>query len=1071
MKKLFLLLLAVLTISLSAAAQMRTVKGTVVYAGDGEPLVGVTVLPVGGGNGGGTSTDLDGNFVIDVPAKVTQLQFSYVGMITTNADITSGDMLVKLTNSENNLDEVMVVAYGTAKKSAYTGSASLVKAEDLEDRLVSNVTNALSGSVSGVQTTSSNGQPGTSATVRIRGIGSLYASNNPLYVLDGVPYDGDISAINPSDIESMTVLKDAAASALYGSRGANGVILITTKKGKDGEAKVTVDARWGSNSRQIKNYNVIESPEQYMELAYSGLYNSAFFNLGYDAASAHSYANSKLVSSLGYQVFDTHGQYLIGENGKFNPLATRGYSDGQYYYTPDNWADETFRNGLRQEYNVSVQGGTNRLIYFVSASYLQDEGIIDNSSFDRFTTRTNIEYQVKDWIKVGTKMSYINYTSQYPDDQTASASSSNAFGVANGIAPIYPFYVRDAQGNIMIDERFGNPVMDYGDGKSTNFTRTYMSISNPASDLIYNTEEYLADIFNGNWFATLTPVDGLTLRGTVGLTVDNTRTHYASNRYYGQSASYDGNAMQVAERTKTLTLQGLATYTKTFNNVHNFDATFVYESYDYNNEWVEAYGTGTYLDGNWTANNTLLSERKGYGAYGEYATRAYIGRLNYNYDNKYYFGASYRRDASSRFHPDNRWGNFFSISAGWDVAKEKFMDNAEWVDQLKLRASFGQTGNDNLGNNYLYIDQYTISGTDSWSDGVLSFKGNKDITWEKNNAFDIGIDYSFFQGKVSGSLDFFNRDTKDMLYYKPVTQTLGYSSIPMNIGSVRNNGLEFEINYQPITTRDITWDINFNATFLHNEILELAPELNGEMISGSRIYQEGESMYQFYLVKYAGVDELTGKALYWARNPEYNEDGSVKKDAKGKTVYGAEYATSDWSEAYNTNRTATGDLLPTVYGGISTNLKAYGFDFGIQCAYQLGGKMYDSGYQGFMHGYSSSYAGTNWHADILDAWTPTNTITDVPRINSSDNYTNSTSDRWMTSSNYFAINNITLGYTLPNKITKKWGIESVRIYGAADNLALWSARKGLDPRQSYTTATTSTYTAMRTISGGVKLVF
>ncbi len=1068
MKKLFLLLLTVLTISLSAVAQ-KPVKGTVVYAGDGEPLAGATIHPVGGGVP--TATDLDGNFAIDVPAKVTHIKVTYVGMNPQTVAITSGDMLIQLTNSENNLDEVMVVAYGTAKKSAYTGSASLVKAEDLEDRLVSNVTNALSGTVAGVQTTSSNGQPGTSATVRIRGVGSLYASNAPLYVLDGTPYDGDISAINPSDIESMTVLKDAAAAALYGSRGANGVILITTKKGKEGDAKVTVDARWGANSRAITNYNVIESPEQYMELAYQAQYNAAFYNLGYSAAAAHAYANNNLVKSIGYQVFDTHGQHMIGTNGKFNPNVTRGYSDGEFYYTPDNWADETFRNGLRQEYQVSVQGGTDRFTYYVSGSYLEDEGVISNSSFNRLTARTNLDYQVKDWLKIGTTMNYTNYTSKYPSDQTSSASSGNAFAIANRIAPVYPFFVRDASGNIMIDDRFGRPIMDYGDGSSTNFTRQFMSISNPASDLIYNTDEYLSDIFHGNWYARITPIDGLTLTGTASVNIDNTRNHSISNRYYGQGASYDGAALQVAERTKGLTLQALANYAKTFNNVHNINILLGYESYDWNNEWVEGYGTGIYSDSSWAVNNTLLAERKGYGAYGEYATRAYLSRAEYNYDNKYYAGVSFRRDASSRFHPDNRWGNFFSVSAGWDIAKERFMDELDWIDQLKLRASFGQQGNDNLGNYYLYVDQFTITGTDSWSDGTLSFKGNKDITWEKSNAFNVGLDFSLWQGKLAGTLEYFNRETSDMLYYKPVTSTLGYSSIPMNIGSVRNNGFEVELNYQAITTRDFTWDINFNATFVNNKILELAPELKGEMIDGSRIFTEGESMYNFYLVKYAGVDQLNGKALYWARNPEYNEDGSIKKDANGKTVYGAEYATSDWNAAYNTNRTPTGDLLPTVYGGISTSLKAYGFDLAIQCAYQLGGKMFDSGYQGFMHGGISSYYGTNWHADILNAWTPTNTITDVPRINANDTYASATSDRFIVSSNYFAINNITLGYTLPNKLTKKWGLETIRFYGSADNLALWAARKGLDPRQSYTTATTSTYTAMRCISGGVKLVF
>lgn len=1055
MKKLFLLLLTIASFALCASAQTRTVQGTVVYAGDNEPLAGATVLPVGGGNG--ISTDLDGKFTLKVPASCKQLIVSYVGMTTQKADITGEEMLIRLNNSENNLDEVMVVAYGTAKKSAYTGSASVIKADALEDRLVSNVTNALAGAVAGVQTQSSNGQPGTSSTVRIRGIGSLYADNAPLYVLDGMPYDGDIASINPADIESMTVLKDAAAAALYGARGANGVILITTKRGKQGDAKVTFDARWGVNSRQVTNYDVIESPEQYMELLYQAHYNDAVYNQSMSPSAAHVYANNNLVSSLGYQVFSVPtGQYLIGTNGRFNPNASRGYSDGEYYYTPDDWADGTFRDGFRQEYNLSVSGGTDRLNYFVSASYLEDEGVIDNSAYERLSTRASIDYQAKKWLKIGTNLSYAYSNSKYPDDQTASASSGNAFGIANKIAPVYPMYVRNADGSIKIDERFGHPVYDYGDGASTNFTRSFMAISNPASDLIYNDEEYLTDLFNGKWYVQLTPIGGLTVTGNVGLTIDNTRVHQVRNRYYGQTASYGGAAMQYQQRDKGINLQALANYKKTFGNIHNTDFLVGYESYEWNSEWVESYGNGIYQDGNWATNNTLLEERKGYGAYGEYATRGIIARANYDYDTKYYGSVSYRRDASSRFHPDHRWGDFFSVSAAWDIAKESFLDAAPWADMLKVKASFGQQGNDNLGNNYLYVDQWTINGTNSWSDAVLYYKGNPELTWEKSNAFNVGVDFSLWQSKLSGTIEYFNRETEDMLYNRPTPASLGYTSIPVNVGSMRNNGWEIELVYRPVTTRNITWEINANATFVNNKILELAPELDGELISGNRILREGESMYQYYFVKYAGVNPDNGKAQYWAKDEN-----------------GTEYLTEDWAIANSTNKQASGDLLPTVYGGIGTSIKAYGFDFSIQCSYQLGGKIWDYGYQDFMHSGTSDSYGVNWHTDILNAWKQPGDVTDVPRLDASDPYSfySYSSDRVLTSSDYFAINNITLGYTLPASLTKKFGIETLRVYGAADNVALFSDRKGLDPRQSYLTASTSTYTAMRCISGGIKLVF
>ncbi|MDE6859821.1 MAG: SusC/RagA family TonB-linked outer membrane protein [Duncaniella sp.] len=990
------------------------------------------------------------------------MQVSYVGMQTADVPVTDGFMTIKLENS-NMLDEVITVAYGTAKRSAYTGAASVVDASVIEDRLVSNVTNALSGVVAGVQTLNSNGQPGTSSTVRIRGVGSINASMDPLYVLDGIPYDGDIASINPSDIEAMTVLKDAAAAALYGARGANGVILITTKRGKEGKAKVTLDARWGTNSRQVTNYDVIESPQQYLELTYAAQRNAAIYNLGYTPEQAHVYGNQMLFQSTGYNVFTAPaGEYLILPDGSFNPNATMGYSNGTNYFRPDNWADATFRNGMRQEYNLSVSGATDKLNYFISANYLEDEGVIDNSSYNRLSTRTSLEYQVNKWLKVGTNMSYSYSKSQYPDEQTATASSGNAFMIANSIAPIYPIYVRDASGAIMYNEHYGNKIYDYGDGKSTAYSRSFMSQANPAGQLIYDNEEYLVDLFNGKWFVQLTPIEGLTLTGSVGATIDNTRYHMTSNPLYGQFATTGGQTLQQDQRQSGLNLQGLANYTKTFNDVHTLDFLLGYESYEWHNEYVYAIGSNLYDPTDWTVNNTLAnSKRKGYGAYGEYATRGIFGRINYDYDNTYFASVSYRRDASSRFHPDNRWGNFYSVSAAWNIANESFLhDQATWLDQLKLRASFGQQGNDGIGNNYAYLDQYTIQGEDSWSDGKLAYKGNRDLTWETSNAFNVGIDFSFWKGKLSGTAEYFSRQTSDMLYNKPTAPSLGYTSIPMNIGSMRNSGFEIELHYRPIVTKNITWEINGNATFIKNKVLELAPELNGKWISGSRYFREGESMYQLYMVKYAGVDKATGDPLFWGFNTDEN----------GDKVPGSDFVTKEWKSAY---RQSTGNLLPVVYGGLGTTLNAYGFDLGIACSYQLGGKIYDQGYQYFMGSGAESEYGHNWHKDILNAWTPENPNTDVPRLDASAPYSfySYLCDRGLISSNYFAINNITFGYTLPASLTGKIGIETIRVYGAADNVALWSARKGLDPRQSYTTSTTSTYTALRCISGGIKVVF
>ena len=850
MKRKLMLLLACLFVGIGlVTAQTQKVTGVVISEEDGQPVIGASVLVKG--TQIGAITGVDGDFTLpNVPSSAKTLVISYIGMQTQEVDIKPNIKVFMRSDSEM-LDEVMVVAYGTAKKSAFTGSASVIKSETLEKRQVSNLSNALSGTVSGVQTQSTNGQPGTSATVRIRGIGSMYASNNPLYVVDGIPYEGDISAVNSQDIESMTVLKDAAAAALYGARGANGVILVTTKKGKSGDTQISLDARWGVNSRLVKNYDVLQNANTYMETAYSALYNGYLYNSGYTAERAYQLANADLFPKLGYQVYTIpDGQYLIGRNGKLNPYATLGYSDGDYYYTPDNWSDEMFQSNLRQEYNLSVSGGSDKLSYYLSASYLNDEGIIENSGFERISTRMNVDYQAKKWLKLGVNLSYSNVTSRSPGDQDtdAATSSGNAFFVGNFIAPIYPMYVRNADGSFQYNANTGYHVYDYGDGSSTNFTRNFMSMSNPMSGFLYDTEKYLMDILNGKWYAKIDIIDGLSLTASLGLHIDNTRQHSVGNKYYGQSASYGGSVMQYSSRVYSLDQQYLLNYKKTFGN-HNLDILAGYESMDFNTESHYILGYNMYSDKNWTASN-VIDRKNGSGSYNEYATIGIITRASYDFNEKYYGSVSYRRDASSRFHPDNRWGNFWSVSAAWDMAKENFISQYDWINMLKLKASFGQQGNDNLyykgyTNYYPYLDQFTVSGSDGvFSDGVLYYKGSKDITWETSNSFNVGVDFALLGGRIDGTIEYFNRQTKDMLYYKPVAMSNGYTQLPMNIGSVRNSGVEIELNYTPIETNDLKWVINWNGTLMKNKILELHPDLKGEKIDGSYIYREGETLYQ-----------------------------------------------------------------------------------------------------------------------------------------------------------------------------------------------------------------------------------
>ena len=1113
MKKLFLLLVAVIAVTLCASAQTRTVTGTVLEQGTEDPIIGASVTA--GNANMGVATDAEGNFAIQVPSGVNTLTVSFVGYKTQKVKITGSKVLVHLSSDSELLDDVVVVGYGTVSKGAYTGSAGVVGAAELENVQVSNVTNALSGKVAGVQTFSSNGQPGTGSTVLIRGVGSINASTSPLYVVDGMPFDGDISAIATSDIESMTVLKDAASTALYGARGANGVIQITTKKGKEGEATVTFDMKWGSNGRALPNYDVITDARQYLETVYRSHVGYAQATLGMtDPLALNAYGNANLWSSIGYQTWTIpEGQLAIGLDGKFNPNATPGYTKGNYYFLADDWSKESLIHGLRQEYNVSVTGGTSRLNYYVSASYLGDEGIIKNSHFKRFSSRSNVDYQAKPWLKIGTSLMYTYQNSAYPGDQTLSDASStgNAFNLANGIGPVYPFYIRLAETKqIAYNSTYGHPIYDYGEGADygwgpTGMNRNTYGQANAIGALTYDTSDILSDILDAKWYAILTPFKGFSLTGNVGYYIDNTREHYIQNGVYGQFVDMGGGVSQATQRSRSINLQLLGQYDFTIAHHNNFSIMAGFENSAFRYEVLSANGNNLY-NPTWPFMDNVIDSKQAAGYEGSLVHRGFFGRLRYDYDGKYYVTGSIRRDGSSRFHPDHRWGTFWSASAGWDASKEDFMlDYNDFWDILKLKFSYGENGNDGIGANYLaYADQYRISGGDGvWNDATLYYKGNKDITWEKSAAINTGVDFSIKKGLVSGTVEYFQRTVHDMLFNLPVAPSLGYSSVPHNVGKMRNSGVEIDLNVMPVNTKNITLNVNGNITFGWNKVLKLDPSILNTNVdyrptsqmgwrTGSRIFLEGESMYNMYIVDWAGVND-EGLPTWWSLRDVYETgaDGQPILDADGnkvpvKVYYGEpnedgersyyilqeEYASTSYSEAQDKNLKATGNIMPKAYGGFGFDLQAYGFDFAANFAYQFGGKIIDSGYQGYMGGYQSSSIGQSMHKDLLNAWTPEN-HSDIPALTTTvgANNPNYQSTRFLISSNYLSLNNITVGYTLPAKVTNMLKLKSVRLYFAAENVALWSKRKGLDPRQGFTSSDNATYSPIRTFSGGLKVQF
>ena len=1013
-------------------------------------------------------------YITTFSSSAKTLVVSFIGMQTQELAI-KPNLSISLKPDTETLDEVIVVAYGTAKKSSFTGSASSIKADKLEARVVSNVTNALSGQVAGVQSMSTNGQPGKSAKIRIRGIGSMSSSNDPLYVVDGVPYDGDIASINPADIENMTVLKDAAANAIYGARGANGVILITTKSGQQGEAKITVDAKWGSNKRAVPNYDVMTSPAQYYETMYRALYNAKAYN-GSTAEEAHAYANKNLLDTnnggLGYQVYTVpNGQNLIGTDFKLNPNATLGYSDGEYYYTPDNWYDEIFGKGnLRQEYNITVSGKTDKLSYFASAGYLDDSGIIDNSSFTRYTGRGKVDYQAKSWLKVGTNIAYTYQNMHSPESQDNWGSSGNLFYVTNLIAPIYPMYVRNPDGTLAVNSSTGNLVYDNG-STSTNSKRAFMNMARPAGNIAMDRYNTYTDAISGKWYAIITPLEGLSLTANIAANVSNDRTNNLYSRWGGSNTTSDGSTYVKHERDYGINTQYLASYIHTFAEKHNIDLLVGYELYKYKNQLLSGTNDHLYDPFIGELNNAGGTSNKKAESYTDnYMTEGILSRVQYNYDGKYFLSASYRRDASSRFSKDNRWGNFGSIGGAWLMTQENFMKGLKWIDMLKAKVSWGVQGNDHLlmtlggvsyNNWYAYQDQFKVTYSEDTKQYSLVnlYKGNKDLTWETSYAFNAGIDFELFGSRLNGTIEYFSRKTVDLLYNQPVPLSSGISigSIPQNVGSIMNKGIEIDLNGVIIRNKNFEWDMNFNLTHYSNKITDLADNVKETGIKGSSyIYEIGGSLYESYLKSYAGVDKTTGSALYYI-DPD-NGDYET---------------TDDWSKAQLAHQ---GNTLPKVYGGLGTSLSAYGFDFSIQMAYQLGGRIYDGTYQAIMHTGFSSMAGTNWSKDILKAWTPENPNTDVPRLCASDNSYQLDSNRFLTSSDYLSLNNITLGYTLPKKWMRAMQISNLRLYVTADNLAVLSARKGLDPRMSLGTgsSTTSgnyTYSPMRTIAGGLTVTF
>ena len=1037
-KSFFALVLIFLSVSLSA--QDLTVTGQVTDESTGEGIPFASVILKGTTHG--VATDAEGNYSITVPSSGV-LEFSSIGYQSTEMPVNGQRRIeASLKTDSEFIDETIVVAYGVQKKSSFVGAAEQVSGEKLATMSSTNISKSLEGAVAGLQTSSSSGTPGSSASIIIRGLGSVSASQEPLLVVDGVPYEGSLNSIASNDIESLTVLKDAAANSMYGARGSNGVIIITTKRGTSDRVSVTFDAKVGVNSRGVPAYDVITDPGDYYEMAWESFRNSVYYGGQMSLGQANAYASGALISDyLRYNVYkgidDT--ELIDPTTGKLNPYAY----DRKW---TDNWNKDVFRNGVRQEYTLTASGGSEKTQAYMSVSYLNDEGYVPASGFERISVRGKIDQTIGRRIKVGLNLAYSNTTQNLYNSSESSGSFSNLFFFGQNIAPIYPIYQYDLETGAKLYGPNGEDLYDWGEN------RAYGQLSNPYGQLLTSKNEKISDNISSRGYIDIQILKDLKFTANVAYDVFLDKLDYYTTPVGGDAATVNGRGQQQTNRYTALNANQLISYTPTFGD-HSLSILLGHET-----KSDVSYALSGHMTNFVDPNNSDFANAVVYqnltSSTSEYFLQGVFARAEYNYANKYYLSGSYRMDASSRFAPDKRWGSFWSVGASWNAKQENFLIGVGWLDALRIKASYGTQGNDNIGVTKVYEDLYTISRVDGEASIVKAFRAAPDVTWEKSDNFNAGFEARFFD-RLSVNADFFIKETKDMIYYRPLAPSQGEPSTQLvNDMDMKNTGIEFEVSADIIKTPNVLWNVTINGTHYKNAITKLPSDQPQTGYNTGNYWRSlGGSLYDFYLLEWAGVDPENGRAMYNV----YSQAGT-----------GGEFEGTTYSATNATQRAVGKSAIPDLYGGISTYLSFYGFDVSASLAYQIGGWTLDSNYQGLM---GSGSVGTNWHKDIFDRWTPQNTDSQIPRLDNGDLEASQTSTRFLTKASYLSLRNVTIGYTFPKRITDKIAMQNLRIYLTGDNLWYTSKRKGLDVRQSFNGSTGFTYSALRTISAGISFTF
>jgi TonB-linked SusC/RagA family outer membrane protein len=1008
----------------------HVIKGLVLAAETHQPLSGASISL--DKSGGGTSTNAEGRFAIESHGGKNVLSISFVGRETIEIETKADTITVLLTLSSKLLDEVVAVAYTNVKRSGYPGAVATVNAEKINNRQTGDITNALQGLVTGLQTSSANGQPGNGSTLLIRGAGSINASSSPLFVVDGAPYDGDINALNPADIASISVLKDATSANLYGSRAANGVILITTKEGKKtGNAAINATINQGWSDRAVKDYNKVNT-DQYFQLYWQALKNHELTILGTTDAQAAAKASANIVSLLAINPYGPQYPQPVGVDGKIVA--------GAHPLWDNSWENAMRQTGKFTQAQLNISGGSDKSTYYVSGGYLNNDGIYLGSGFRRYNLRGNLTLQAKSWLRAGIDLSAASTIQNYPPSSDSRTDNVVLFG--RTVPNFYPIYQINADGTYKLDAQ-GGKAFDYGAYRPAAALRLLNLVGTAPLDLNRVKKENASV----RTFLEATLAKGLVYKTSFNTDYINYNDQYYSNPSYGESVSIGGSVSESNSRTQSYTWNNILTWQHDLSGGHHLELLAGHEYYSFTYHQLQGNSQGFVLPGLYEPVAASIIE--GFNGYADnYNKLSFFGQAQYNYLSRYYATASIRRDGSSRFSPDSRWGTFWSAGAGWRLASENFLKPVSWLNVLTLKASYGASGNDNLNTYYAYEALYNIQNNLGNGGVITSRLPTPGLKWESNLNFNAGLDFGIFNHRVTGTLNYYIRTSKDLLYSKPLAASTGFGSVDANIGALRNKGVELTLNAVAVNTGGFRWDIELNISHNKNEITSLPQK---QIISGTKKLMVGKSIYDFYLRKWAGVDPKNGSPLWYTT------------DSAGKTGTTSVYAQG--SQYY------VGSSLPTVVGGITNTFRYRNIELSFLFTYSLGGKVLDLDYVSMLSGGASP--GRNFSTELLNSWTTDHPNTNVPRMTTDDLGWTSTSTRFLYSATYGRLKNLTLAYHLP--LPSRWKqndyVKDIRLYVTGENLLTFYGHQGMDPEQSVAGTTYYQYPAMRTFSVGAQFGF